>query len=256
MAKYREIEESLEKEKKDKEKFYEQQSKVKVLLDHPQKGLDMIYSGELKTEDIPTYNFLRQVSSLKSSLGSSPFVKQEHRKIFYKIISHLIKQKSEILEYNVHNSNEFLSFIFVVCEYEIFFVRDFSTWEKGSRNVHKQFRDIIDHLFVDKKVPEFMYSVWGNASVINHKYISWFVLMGAGGSIKNEKNLPANFTKKMLHHFMHAPGDFSVDEALMYGRVRALGGDEGLCNIISSSAMRSLNMNDFWESVITFFKIQ
>lgn len=242
MAKYKQIESEQESEKKRIEKLIAQQSKANVILNNPLKALEMIFNNEVQSSDIPTFSYFQNVRNVLAQNNCT------YRLTFYNLIKHLIKQKAEILEHG----SEFVTLLGLMCEYEIFFIRDITDWKKDSRNVNRQFKEIINHLFVKKKVPEFMYYVW-NVRMSNHTYISWFIMMGAGESIKDEKGLPANYTKKMLHHFMNAPRDYNIPEALIYGRVKAFGGDERLSNTINASAIRSIRMNDFWDSVIKFF---
>lgn len=253
MAKYKEEERLREAEMLYIKKREEEKKKENLILNNPLQALESFYEGEIIREDIPSYSPLYYVAQNFPPNLSRSLV--EERQSFYKICRRLLEEKAEILEYETISGhvrrNELLEAIACMCVYNLFFVRDITTWEKKTHNIEKQFFSIIDHLFVKKQVPEFMYSVWNAPRKADH--IDWFIMMGEGLSIKGDKKLPCGFTSKMLHHFMNAPSDYTVSEALIWGRVKAFGGDERLVNSICESRLRNLQFNEFWDSVIKLF---
>ena len=77
---------------------------------------------------------------------------------------------------------------------------------------------------------------------------------GAGGNIRTAPGLPLPLTKKMAHHFLKAPGDYTVEEALCYGQVCALGGNRRLVHVLRGTQLiETFRDNDFRLSVIRFF---
>ncbi len=58
----------------------------------------------------------------------------------------------------------------------------------------------------------------------------------------------------MAHHFMEAPTDLTVDEALRWGQIHGLGGAERLSRAVLGSRLGTNFKNDeFWSTVIQFF---
>ena len=70
-----------------------------------------------------------------------------------------------------------------------------------------------------------MDSVWflgnGRGAVQQHE---WFLQVGRGQNIRTA-DLPLPYMKRMAHHFMQAPADFTVEAALRWGQIHGLGGD-------------------------------
>jgi hypothetical protein len=78
--------------------------------------------------------------------------------------------------------------------------------------------------------------------------------IASGKNIKTAKSLPIKLTKKMAHHFLKAPVDYNVSEALRWSQIHGLGGDERLVQIINATDLgREFRNEDFWQTVIQFF---
>jgi hypothetical protein len=58
----------------------------------------------------------------------------------------------------------------------------------------------------------------------------------------------------MAHHFLHAPRDYSVEEAIRWGQVMGLGGNSRLVEtILSTRIATDFSNDDFWGTVIRWF---
>jgi hypothetical protein len=80
----------------------------------------------------------------------------------------------------------------------------------------------------------------------------WFVHVGRGDSIRNA-GLPLPYTKRMAHHFMAAPDDLSVDGALRWGQIHAVGGSSRLARAVIGTRLGShFEEEDFWSTVISW----
>jgi hypothetical protein len=128
-------------------------------------------------------------------------------------------------------------------------VRD---WKPASRNADKQVRSLLDFLFVKYEMPEFFYDAWFKT---HSQHIDWFITLAKGGSVRDLKTLPVEFTKKMAHEFMQAPAYMSISEALRYAQVIGFGGDATLAWYVNSSYLgrNSFASESFWSKVIQFF---
>ena len=58
----------------------------------------------------------------------------------------------------------------------------------------------------------------------------------------------------MAHHFLKAPKHYTIEEALRWGQVHALGGDRYLADALRETRLtRNFSNDDFWMNVIRFF---
>lgn len=184
----------------------------------------------------PSYNFIH--SMIRTNKGINYGYKE-----FMKIIA---IQKSEIL-----SDYDYMKALHLIYDLKDFWIRDIKTWVKKSRSRDKQFREIINHLFVKYEVPEFMYNVWKSN---NLKFIDWFINMANGKNIRTCKGLPFELTKRVAHLFKSAPDDFLPLEAIRYAQIIDLGGDmRTVKGILSSKLSSNFKEKHFWDSVIKFF---
>ena len=131
-------------------------------------------------------------------------------------------------------------------------IRNPETWKCKTKNTHRQFRSLLRHLLAKYEVPLFMDDVWNGG---NSTRISWWIHVGKGGNIRKANHLPISLTKKMAHHMMQAPSNYTVDEAFRWGQIHALGGNQRtVSGILSTFLVQGyFQNNDFWASVIRFF---
>lgn len=149
----------------------------------------------------------------------------------------------------------YLDALYQISKYHHAFERDVATWKRNSHNPEKQIKDFIKHCFIKYPVPEFMYHVWLGR---NSKYMTWFIDLTRGISVKNLMRVPVKLTKKGAHEFLLAPKQYNVAMALRRAQAKAFGSDDVTAERIASSR---LSRNDFrnevfWETVIRFFANQ
>ncbi|AXG68767.1 PcfJ-like protein [Kordia sp. SMS9] len=178
--------------------------------------------------------------------------KQPRRRVaFRNILLHLYKKRCTKLLRN----EEYLRVIYQIAWFSTAGIRDIETWKRKSHNADKQLKSIIKHCFVKYEVPAFMYEAWLD---YNRKYISWFIDLGRGQSVKSLSKMPVRLTKKGAHQFLQAPANYTIEMALRRAQALAFGTDELLAGRI---ACTGLSRNDFqhetfWETVIQFFMKQ
>jgi len=81
----------------------------------------------------------------------------------------------------------------------------------------------------------------------------WYRHVASGQNIRHCQ-LPLPMTKRMAHHFMQAPDDLTVLQALRWSQVRGLGGDDRLGRaLVSTRLAESFDQAEFWETVIHWF---
>jgi hypothetical protein len=132
--------------------------------------------------------------------------------------------------------------------------RPVEQWRPRSHNVWRQFASLARHLFADYDVPPFLDEVWfRGVSTAAQERQGWFIHMAHGLNIRTAK-LPVALTKRMAHHFMQAPKNYSVEAALRWGQIHGLGGDARLADAIRATRLAEHFDHDvFWVSVLRFF---
>jgi hypothetical protein len=136
-------------------------------------------------------------------------------------------------------------------------IRDPAVWRPQSHNAARQFSSLARHLIARYEVPAFLDSAWLRTDRGASRYRDWFAHIAAGGNIRTAKT-PYPFTKMMAHHFVHAPGDVTIEGALMLADIKALGGGERLANAMMGTRLGTrIETNEerrtFWLSVYRFF---
>ncbi len=161
--------------------------------------------------------------------------------------------------------------IFDLVEDKESWIRPIETWCVETHFRHNQFSELFRHLLAAYDVPRFMDKAWFyyRDRVGFHRnpvHLRWFKHIAAGQNIRTAAGLPFVLTKKMAHHFLTAPEDYTINEALRWGQVHALGGNRHLAEALRGTYLVSaLDTNDtdprdfwfveddFWISVIRFF---
>lgn len=149
---------------------------------------------------------------------------------------------------------EYNSTICAILKMNLFWIRDISTLEFKSKNTYKQLKTLLEHVFCEYEVPEFMFQSWTEKNSPS-LHLDWFLHLAGGGSAKQLHKYPIAATKKMLHEFITTPfPGYSISDAVRRSQVLGLGGDERLANAILMSRLRNeFSNNDFWTTVIQFF---
>lgn len=177
---------------------------------------------------------------------------KEEREKIKTALSHLNKIKThKMLE-------EYYQSISKILSMNLFWIRDITTWKWKSRNTYKQLKSLIEHLFCEYEVPEFLFQSWTDkvfSNSNNNNHIDWFLHIASGLSAKKLNKFPIKATNKMIHEFINTPfPGYSIDDAVRRAQVIGLGGSERLADAILMSRLRhNFHNNDFWTTVIQFF---
>lgn len=163
-------------------------------------------------------------------------------------LAHLDKIKSHRM------MEEYYESISKILTMNLFWIQEITTWEWKSRNTYKQLKSLVEHLFCEYEVPEFLFQSWTDKTH-NYKHVDWFLHIASGLSAKKLYQFPIKATNKMLHEFINTPfPGYSIDDAVRRAQVIGLGGDERLANAILMSRLRhNFQNNEFWTTVIHFF---
>jgi PcfJ-like protein len=127
------------------------------------------------------------------------------------------------------------------------------TWTPPSHNARRQFGSLARHLTARFPVPHFMDEAWLDTGAGTRRLRDWFVHIGSGRNIRTAKT-PIKLTKMMAHWFIQAPDELRIIEAMRWGQIHALGGNDTLAEAILATRLGHTFENDeFWSSVIRFF---
>jgi hypothetical protein len=156
-------------------------------------------------------------------------------------------------EYGRQEGNTFIAALLALARHAANWLRPPAEWKPQTHNSRRQFSSLARHLFARWPVPTFMDSVWfkgGTAEAARQQ--GWFLHLGRGENIRTA-DLPLPYTKRMAHHFMRAPAEVTVEAALRWGQIRALGGDARLVGAVSATRLGSdFEHDDFWTTVLRF----
>jgi hypothetical protein len=248
ISKSRRLKEKLEIKAKEEalQKSLKNHSKAKKVLFPTM--VETIYEGKERTQY--EQNTLAHIlENLFSSLSKKRQAKR--RKAFKEILIHLYKQRCAKLLRN----EELLYAIYQIAWFSSSNQRAITDWKRKSHNPEKQLKDIAKHCFVKYEVPAFMYEAWLDT---NRKYMSWFIELARGNSVKSLSKVPIKLTKKSAHYFLQAPASYTIEMALRRAQALSFGTDELVAERIAHSSLSRNNFEheDFWETVIQFFMNQ
>ena len=198
--------------------------------------LPKIYNQELCSEKLQN-SVTRAISeTFESSIAP---------KVLLKLLLYL-EDNSDLLK-----ETAYVQGIAALANHHESWIRSVETWKVKKHNRDRQFSELARHLLAAYEMPFFMDSVWFNGNVTHQ---NWFKHIGTGQNIRTAPDIPIPLTKKMAHHFLKAPRHYTIEEALRWGQVHALGGDRYLADALRQTRLTQFFSNDnFWLNVIRFF---
>ncbi len=221
----------------------------------PAKIIDRIFSGQLKHGDV-SQPHLKAICCAYDSAQES----RRTRLAFAELLQHvgacadLMNNQPVIRQFGWQAGNNFINGLLALARHVCHRLRPISAWKPQTHNARRQFASLARHLFADWPVPAFLDSVWFVAnSQQAARQQGWFLHVGRGQNIRTA-DVPIQLTKRMAHHFMQAPSDFTVEAALRWGQIHGLGGVERLAMAIAGTRLATdFEHDEFWTSVLQFF---
>jgi hypothetical protein len=221
----------------------------KIFKKKPEKIIKDILEQKITANDIPFNSFYRYILEFNTE------------RIDLDLFLCLLKNKCE----NLLENKQYVKALHQISLNKQSWVREPKTWKRPSHNIHKQIKDLIRHLFLKYKTPEFLNNAWTNN--FSYKGINsggvprkLFLHIASGENIRTFPSLPFDLTKKMAHEFMTAPSDYEIEEAFIWAITKSFNGDERLVQTINGtillSKINSTNTNkdekEFWITIIEF----
>ena len=133
-------------------------------------------------------------------------------------------------------------------------VRPLADWCSGSHDSSRsRFSSLANHLLAEYRVPEFMAMAWLRDDVNGPAWRDLFLHIGRGNTPRTGKT-PVPLTRRMAHQFLQAPAHYSIEGAIRWAQVTALGGVPKLADACVATRLGEHFGNDaFWMSVIRWF---
>ncbi|MGB0906390.1 MAG: PcfJ domain-containing protein [Maricaulaceae bacterium] len=216
---------------------------------NPKAFLEAVCLGDLTSDEIDRPNFKLAAAEIEES-NESPDV----RASLLEMLTVLIRQKDLIFEgTSARTSVPFIRGLIKLHDRKALWLRPLEGWKPKSKNSLKKFGELTHYLFDQyHDVPRFMESVWLRGDRPSWRYRDWYIHLGRGHNLRKAKS-PIPITKKMAHHFMAAPDDFTVEQAMRWSQMKALGAPENAIHAVAATRMaRSFEHEDFWFSVLRF----
>ena len=134
-------------------------------------------------------------------------------------------------------------------------IRPLENWRPKVRNIRRQFHSLANHLLCEYETPMFLDAAWGETdSAEGELHREWYLHIGRGQNLRTA-NIPVALTKMMARFVAMAPATLTILQAIRWGQVRGMGGNERLAGDIAGSRMRDFLPDEpFWTTVLHFFK--
>lgn len=198
--------------------------------------LPKIYNQELRLEKLQNAVTRAIAEAFEGSIAP---------KIFLKLLLYL-EENSDLLQ-----ETTYIQGIAALANHHASWLRSLEGWQVKKHNRDRQFSELARHLLAAYEVPLFMDCAWFNG---NETHQNWFKHIGVGQNIRTAPDIPIPLTKKMAHHFLKAPKHYTIEEALRWCQVHALGGNRYLADALRETRLsRTFSNDDFWLNVIRFF---
>jgi hypothetical protein len=217
----------------------------------PEKIIERIFRGELPENAVTQPHFIAVCRAYEVA-------KERHlTEAVLRLLLHvcryadLLSTQPVISEYGWQEGNSFVEGLAALARFWSNWLRPVEDWRPRTHNSFRQFSSLARHLFARWPVPTFMDTVWfKGASAATDRQQHWFLHLGRGENIRTA-DLPLPYTKRMAHHFMQAPANLSVEAALRWGQIYALGGDERLVRAVVSTRLGThFEHDEFWITVL------
>ncbi len=227
----------------------ERKKKQERLHKHPKEFLEAVCCGELASDDIDRPNYKATAAEIEASNEA-----ETYRQSLFEMLLDLIRYDSLIFQ-TVPDAQDtpFVRGLIKLHDRKALWLRPLADWKPRSKNPERMFGELAHYLF-DKfgDVPRFMNAVWLRNDRASWRYRDWYVHVGRGHNLRTAKS-PVPITKKIAHHFLKAPDNFSAEQAIRWGQLSALGADRGAIEAVVATRLgRSFDNEVFWGTVLRF----
>jgi hypothetical protein len=218
----------------------------------PGRMLDLVFAGDIDRSELAAE--YRLVAQLVSSFGrrhrSESIARFRELFLLAKERTKLISTENVIPDYARNAHNTYIGALAAVATHWASWQRPLEEWKVESKNSRRQFASLVRHLFAEYDIPAFFDSVWFKRT----RTQNWFLHVAQGKSIRKAQRLFFPITQREAHELMQAPGSYTLEQALRWGQIAALGGSERMVDAVCGTRLADRFENDeFWISVLRFF---
>ncbi len=211
--------------------------------------LQAFWEGEMPYDRLPEGSGHEKIAQILQGAGDIN-ADAEQKNNFYQLLQRLVEQKGESLLEDA----DIVNGLYTLSLYGEKFIRPLSEWSPRSRNRNRQFSHLLRFLLARYEVPVFLDEAFYKNKTTE---AAWFIHIGRGGNIRKAEHLPVPLTKKMAHHFLKAPADYSIVEAFRYGQIMGMGGSKNLVSHVNATRLgRRLEHEEFWATFLQFLANQ
>lgn len=221
----------------------------------PRDTIDLLYKGDIDRQELRHDHLLKIHDAF-----AHPGLDAHGREAFLNLLLHveqngdLFGTKPAISVLGPQEGNTFIEGLRALASHYRLRIRPLDLWKSDSHNSRRQFGSLARHLLAKYDVPVFMDAAWFRTeSEETSRQQNWFVHIGTGQNIRTS-DIPVQLTKKMAHLFLQAPDQYTIEEALRWGQILGLEGEQPLVRTVIGTRLGTTFENeDFWKTVIHFF---
>lgn len=201
---------------------------------------------------------------IKSIENAANKVGHANRSFLKKVLLHLADLKIEFvstksLSYRNLDNIEPIDVLVNLAKFHQYAIRPIENWKPSSHNLNKQIFSFARHLYAKYHIPQFMDKAWHEQTNTNRPVSQqplWFIYVGQGKNFSKVDGLPLPLTKREAHYVMEAPSDFTIHQAIRYGQILNMGGNEIFVRqILRTRIAVDFNNNEFWVSVFRWLML-
>lgn len=133
-------------------------------------------------------------------------------------------------------------------------LREPVSFHPRTHNVERQFTELARHLFTDYAPPACFEQAWFEPNKRKaRRYQRWYIQTGRGDSPRRLANMPFEMTRRAAHLLAKSPATLTIEQALRWTQVRAMGARPIVADaIIASPIGTDFSRDDFWLTVVRF----
>jgi len=201
----------------------------------------------VKEEDIEKVFYRKYPSLLLDS---------KYRSDFFDLIKFLEKKRTKLPMYS-----RFFKGLERIVKYKDYYIRNLEDVVFCGKSPDSHFFQLVDHLFVEYKMPFFWRNIWEDSSLATaytEGWFVWFFMLARGESIV--KTSPIPITKRQAHLFSKSNSKYHPSQALRIAQFVSLGGNMAssrgilyLQRMIRSTIKSTKEEEDFFIDLMRWF---
>jgi hypothetical protein len=159
-----------------------------------------------------------------------------------------------VQQYGETSTNTYHSALLRMAKHHDRWIREPESWNANKRNGPRAFRSLLSHVFEKYATSPLLDTVWFREK---ENWIPCYIEVVQGASLRRVEALQFPLTKKMAHLVLSAPSHLSLEEALRWGQVHALGGSAREFAVLMRTRIPCTSRNNpaghaFWQTVIAW----